>query len=73
MSRRALSLLLQANHIQEVCQASENMGKACEEKLVSKMENALRNREEQLRALQERLLEHVSTGTLFLFNIKRKR
>ncbi|XP_025110438.1 stathmin-3-like isoform X2 [Pomacea canaliculata] len=47
-----------ANHIQEVCQASENMGKACEEKLVSKMENALRNREEQLRALQERLLEH---------------
>nr|KAG5700805.1 hypothetical protein BaRGS_035008 [Batillaria attramentaria] len=47
-----------ANHIQEVCQASENMGKVCEEKLVSKMENALRNREEQLRALQERLLEH---------------
>ncbi|KAK7100780.1 stathmin-like isoform X2 [Littorina saxatilis] len=47
-----------ANHIQEVCQASENMGKVCEEKLVSKMENALRNREEQLKALQERLLEH---------------
>ncbi|KAL8606504.1 hypothetical protein ACOMHN_037735 [Nucella lapillus] len=50
--------LFQANHIQEVCQASENMGKVCEEKLVFKMENALRNREEQLHALQERLLEH---------------
>ncbi|XP_076440402.1 uncharacterized protein LOC143279938 isoform X1 [Babylonia areolata] len=47
-----------ANHIQEVCQANENMGKICEEKLVLKMENALRNREEQLKALQERLLEH---------------
>jgi hypothetical protein len=55
-----LTLCVQANHIQEVCQASENMGKACEEKLMAKMENALRNREEQLKALQERLLEHVS-------------
>ena len=53
-------LVLQANHIQEVCQANENMGKVCEEKIVVKMENALRNREEQLKALQERLLEHVS-------------
>ena len=53
-------MVLQASHIQEVCQANENMGKVCEEKIVIKTENALRNREEQLKALQERLLEHVS-------------
>ncbi len=40
--------------------ASENMGKMSEEKILSKMEKALKNREEQLEALQERLQEHVS-------------
>ncbi|XP_013075616.1 stathmin-1-A-like isoform X2 [Biomphalaria glabrata] len=50
-----------ANHINEVCQASENRGPSTDdlqEQLVQKMENALKNREEQLRNLQERLAEH---------------
>ncbi|KAH9524168.1 Stathmin-3 [Bulinus truncatus] len=50
-----------ANHINEVCQASENRGPSTDElqeQLVQKMENALKNREEQLRNLQDRLAEH---------------
>lgn len=55
--------ILQASHINEVCQASENRGQSTDElqeQLVQKMENALRNREEQLKCLQDRLAEHVS-------------
>ncbi|GFO03228.1 stathmin [Plakobranchus ocellatus] len=49
-----------AEHISEVCAASENRSQISDElneQLVQKMENALRNREEQLFALQERMAE----------------
>lgn len=49
-----------AEHISEVCAASENRSQTSDElneQLVQKMENALRNREEQLAALQERMAE----------------
>lgn len=51
--------LPQAKHIEEVCKASETMSKASEEKIIQKMENALKNREEHFKALQERLKDHV--------------
>lgn len=35
------------------------MSKASEEKIIQKMENALKNREEHFKALQERLKDHV--------------
>lgn len=50
---------LQAKHIEEVCKAGENINKVSEDKIIQKMENALKNREEYYRALQERLKEHV--------------
>lgn len=49
----------QAKHIEEVCKASETMSKTSEEKIIQKMENALKNREEHFKALQERLKDHV--------------
>ena len=52
-------------HIRDVCQAGEKIGKVCEEKLVLKMENAIQNREEQLKTIQERLLEHVCVFSVF--------
>ena len=59
----SLSFYQQASHINEVCAASEQRGPSTDElqeQLVQKMENALKNREDQLKGLQNRLAEHVS-------------
>lgn len=59
---------LQAKHIEEVCKAGENINKTTEEKIIQKMENALKNREEYYKALQERLKEHVRIWCQFQNN-----
>ena len=46
--------------MKEVLEASANFSKRTEEKLLNKMEITLKNRENQLQQLMERLKEHVS-------------
>lgn len=51
---------LQAQHIDEVCKASEGANKSTEQKIIQKMENAIKNRQERLQQIQKRMQEHVS-------------
>lgn len=51
----------QQKHIDEVVEASSKFSKATEEKLIQKMETSLKNREDQLKQLMERLKDHVSS------------
>jgi len=60
MSMSTLYCLLQQKHIDEVIDASSKFSKATEEKLIQKMEASLKNREEQLKQLMDRLKDHVS-------------
>jgi len=49
----------QQKHIDEVIDASSKFSKATEEKLIQKMETSLKNREDQLKQLMDRLKDHV--------------
>jgi len=55
-----LCLVLQQKHIDEVIDASSKFSKVTEEKLIQKMESSLKNREDQLKQLMDRLKDHVS-------------
>ena len=55
-----LCVLLQEKHIQDVLEVNKQFSKATEQKLIQKMEATLKNRENQLQQLTERLKEHVS-------------
>ena len=46
--------------MKEVLDTSASFSKKTEEKLISKMEATLKNRESQVQSLMERLQEHVS-------------
>jgi len=46
--------------IEEVQESSNKFSKATEEKLITKMNASMKNREQQLKQLQQRLQEHVS-------------
>ena len=52
----------QEKHVQSVLEASQKMTMLTEQKSITKMETTLKNREEQLQKLKERLQDHVSTG-----------
>ena len=54
-----LCCVLQQKHIDEVIEASSKFSKATEEKLIQKMEASLKNREDQLKQLMDRLKDHV--------------
>jgi len=49
----------QQKHIDEVIDASSKFSKTTEEKLIQKMETSLKNREDQLKQLMDRLKDHV--------------
>ena len=50
----------QEKHISEVIETTNNFDKVTEEKIIQKMEVHIKNREDQLAQLRERLAEHVS-------------
>jgi len=52
-------VMSQQKHIDEVIDASSKFSKATEEKLIQKMETSLKNREDQLKQLMDRLKDHV--------------
>jgi len=52
---------LQEKHIKDVLEVNRQFSKATEQKLIQKMEATLKNRENQLQQLTERLKEHVSS------------
>ena len=54
---------LQEKHIQEVLEASQSFSRRTEQKLITKMEVTLKNRESQLLSLMERLQDHVSLNS----------
>ena len=49
------------NHIKDVLEVNRQFSKVTEQKLIQKMEATLKNRENQLQQLTERLKEHVSS------------
>jgi len=59
-----LCLVLQQKHIDEVIDASSKFSKVTEEKLIQKMESSLKNREDQLKQLMDRLKDHVSWAVM---------
>jgi len=61
-----LCCVLQQKHIGEVIDASSKFSKATEEKLIQKMETSLKNREDQLKQLMDKLKDHVSFPGDFL-------
>jgi len=64
--------ILQQKHIDEVIDASSKFSKATEEKLIQKMETSLKNREDQLKQLMNRLRDHVSYHDVSSQNFVRK-
>lgn len=65
--------MLQQKHIDEVIDASSKFSKTTEEKLIQKMESSLKNREDQLKQLMDRLKDHVSSSMIMvLFYLTKK-
>jgi len=62
VTQSGLVSALQQKHIEEVIDASSKFSKVTEEKLIQKMETSLKNREDQIRHLMDRLKDHVSSS-----------
>jgi len=55
--------------VDEVIEASSRFSKDTEEKMIQKMEASLKQREQQLDRLMERLQKHVITISQFCLNV----
>jgi len=60
---------MQQKHVDEVIDASSKFSKDTEEKMIQKMETSLRQREQQLDRLMERLQKHVIQTSSILFGL----
>jgi len=58
---------VQQKHVDEVIEASSKFSKDTEEKIIQKMELSLKQREQQLERVMERLQKHVITPQFLLF------
>lgn len=58
-------MVWQKIHIDKVIEASSKFSKDTEEKLIQKMDTTLKNREEYLSNLLQRLKDHVNANALF--------